>query len=48
MKTHEMELRKTEIIEVKIAHTERYKNSAVPFMQRLINEHEREKNETQS
>ena len=35
-----MTLRKSEIIEVKMAHTQRYYNSAVPFMQRQINEHE--------
>ena len=38
-----MKLRKTEKVEVTIAHTEKYKNSAVPFMQRLINEHEQKK-----
>ena len=43
-KTHIMELRNTEIIEVKMAHTERYSNSAVPYMQRLINEYEHKKN----
>ena len=35
-----MKLRKSEIIEVKMAHTQRYYNSAVPFMQRQINEYE--------
>ena len=39
-KTHDMELRKSEVIKVKMAHTQRYFNSAVPFMQRQINEYE--------
>lgn len=42
-KVHEMILRKPEIFHVNIANTERYKNSAIPFMQRLLNEHEQEK-----
>ena len=42
-KVHDMELRNTEIYNVNNANTERYKNSAVPFMQRLLNEYEKEK-----
>ena len=42
-KVHEMKLRKTEIFNVNIANTERYKNSAVPYMQRLLNQNEKEK-----
>ena len=41
-KVHEMELRKNEIFNVNTANTERYKNSAIPFMQRLLNECENE------
>ena len=37
-KSHEMDLRDTEKYVVKHANTERYKNSAIPFMQRLLNE----------
>ena len=43
-KTRTMEFRNTEIIKVKMAHTERYSKSAVPYMKRLINEHEHKKN----
>ena len=39
-KIHNMVLRNTEIIEVNKANTQRYNKSAVPFMQRLLNEHE--------
>ena len=42
-KVHKMELRNTEIFNVNNANTERYKNSAVPYMQRLLNDHEKEK-----
>ena len=38
-----MILRKAEIFHVNNANTEKYKNSAIPFMQRLFNEHEQEK-----
>ena len=38
-----MELRKTEMFNVNTANTERYKKSAIPFMQRLLNEYEIEK-----
>ena len=38
-----MILRTSEIFHVNNANTERYKNSAIPFMQRLLNEHEQEK-----
>ena len=38
-----MELRDTETFNVNIANTERYKNSAIPFMQRLLNDHEKQK-----
>ena len=41
-KVHGMELRNTEIYNVNNANTKRYKNSAVPFMQRLLNEYEKE------
>ena len=42
-KIHEMTLRKTEIFKVNTANTERYRNSTVPYMQRLLNEHENKK-----
>jgi hypothetical protein len=38
-----MKLRNTEAFNVNKANTERYKNSAIPFMQRLLNEHEKQK-----
>ena len=37
-KTHDMEMRNEERFIVNHAHTERLKNSAVPYMQRLLNE----------
>ena len=43
-KTPTIKLRNTEIIEVKMVHTERYSNSTIPHMQRLINEYEHKKN----
>ena len=42
-KDHNMELRNTETFNVNIANTERYKNSAIPIMQRLLNDHEKQK-----
>ena len=42
-KVHDMELRKTEMFNVNTANTERYKKSAIPFVQRLLNEYENEK-----
>ena len=41
MKTHEMNTRNTEKFHVYHAHTERLKNSAVVYMQRLLNEYEK-------
>ena len=43
IKSHEMELRKSDIIEINHCNTERYYNSAVPFMQRQLNQFYREK-----
>ena len=40
IKTHNMETRKQEIYKVEHANTERYKNSAIIYMQNLLNEHE--------
>ena len=40
---HEMNLRKTEKININHCNTERYYNSAVPFMQRQLNNFYREK-----
>ena len=37
-KKHEFKLRKTEKFEVKFARTERLKKSAIPVMQKLLNE----------
>ena len=42
-KEHNIILRNTEAFNVNKANTERYKNSAIPFMQRLLNEHEKQK-----
>ena len=39
-KSHQTKLRKSEVIEVKMAHTQIYYESAVPFIQRKINKHE--------
>ena len=39
-KSHLMELRNTETYKAKMANTEGYKDSAIPYMQRLINKHE--------
>ena len=41
-----MKLRNTEEYEVNKFNTIRYKNSAIPYMQRLLNEHFKEKQET--
>ena len=38
VKTHQMELRSEEIFSVEHANTERYLKSAIPYMQRLMNE----------
>ena len=40
IKTHNMETRKQDIYKVEHANTERYKNSAIIYMQNLLNEHE--------
>ena len=40
-----MILRSEEIVKVNITNTERYKNSAVPFLQRLLNKHEQDNTE---
>ena len=40
-KEHLMNLRKTDLYETTMSHTERYYNSAVPYMERLLNEHTR-------
>ena len=37
-KPHEMDLRNSEKYAVRYAHTERFKKSAIPYMQRLLNE----------
>ena len=37
-KNHDMDIRNEEKFIVKYAHTERLRNSAVPYMQRLLNE----------
>ena len=37
-----MELLNTESYKVQMANTERYKDSAIPYMQRLLNKHEDE------
>ena len=42
-KKHKMILRHTETYKVNIANTNRYQNSAVPYMQRLLNEHDKNK-----
>ena len=47
-KDHNMILRKNKIVKVNVAHTERYKNSAVPYMQRLLNQYEQEQIEKES
>ena len=41
-KIHEMETRDEEKYEVQHANTERLKNSAIPYMQRLMNEYEQQ------
>ena len=43
IKTHNMETRKQEIYKVENANTERNKNSAIIYMQNLLNEHEAKK-----
>ena len=40
VKQHAMETRKQEVYQVEHANTERYKNSAIIYMQNLLNEHE--------
>ena len=40
IKTHNMETRNQEIYKVEHSNTERYKNSAIIYMQNLLNEHE--------
>ena len=39
-KQHEMETRKQEVYKVEHANTQRYRNSAIIYMQNLLNEHE--------
>ena len=39
-KIHTMELRNTEKFEVHMAHTKRYQESSIPYMQRLLNKYE--------
>ena len=41
-----MILRSEEIVKVNITNTEIYKHSAVPFLQRLLNKHEKDNTET--
>ena len=43
VKTHQMELRSEEIFSVEHANTERYLKSAIPYMQRLMNNDEQNK-----
>ena len=42
---HEMDKRRSEYFQVKRGLTERLRRSSIPFMQRLLNEHKREKND---
>ena len=44
-KHHEMKLRHSEHFEVTHVKTQRYKNSAVPYMQKLLNKHYQERKE---
>ena len=37
---YQMEKRMQETFDVEFAHTERYKNSSIPYMQRLLNNDE--------
>ena len=43
-KEHNMETRKQEIYKVEHANTERYRKSAIIYMQNLLNEHELKSN----
>ena len=47
-KHHEMKLRHSEQFEVTHVKTQRYKNSAVPYMQKLLNKHYQQKEELES
>ena len=44
VKNSEMETRHKQTYKVNKAYTERYRNSAIPYMQRLLNENEMLKN----
>ena len=41
-KSHQMNTRNVEKFKVQYAHTERLKNSAIIYMQKLLNEHEKD------
>ena len=41
LKTHKMSTRDEESFDVKFAHTGRLQNSAIPYMQRLLNKDEK-------
>ena len=45
-KEHNMILRNEELVKVNFTNTERYKHSAVPFLQRLLNKHEQDEKNT--
>ena len=47
-KEHNMELRNTETFNVNIANTERYMNLAIPTIQRLLNDHEKQKQQKET
>ena len=47
-KNHDMKLRETEAYEINKFNTNRYENSAVPYMQKQLNEYFKEKNSTKS
>ena len=47
-KHHEMKLRHSEQFEVTHVKTQRYTNSAVPYMQKLLNKHYQQKEELES
>ena len=45
IKNHNMEKRKLDVFQVNRTQTERYKNSAIPQMQRMLNVHENKRRE---
>ena len=47
-KIHTMDLRNTEKFNENISNTKRYHYSAVPYMQRLLNKHHKEKQSLQN